>query len=173
MLVLKKATVLRLLGLLAVGAAILAGYWYLVTPARAVNGLIEVTRAGDEHEIARRIDIDSVRASLDEQMTSSPQPGRDDRWAKLGDQVVSAIRTPLIDAVVTPDTVSLLFLRFDRDRGEGDSRPAFVIEREGINSFVVREGGASEGRGLAFRFRRDGGSWVLSEQLLPGSAEPR
>lgn len=180
-------------------AAILGG-WYFVSPGYSMMQLRNAAEAADEAELAERIDFPAVRQSLKDDLKArmaSEMGGRDtDGLEGFGAMMATAMIDPMIDGLVTPQSVAKLVedgkiggsgaevlggmagIPTGDDAGGGamlpngeEQPPEWEIVRDGISGFTAspksRETGMVDPRSPALQFERDGLGWRLVAIDIP------
>ena len=175
-----KRLALSLAGLVALGAALVGG-WYWQSPIFALKNLQDAATDGDLAEIERAVDIPAVRASIKTEAVAAL-----DREAGAGTLFARGGRLLLdraIDNAVTPQTIAAAVAQRPASpllRGVVGSLSAvaafglaqndFELER-GWNTFRLRHAAQPDFPELVFA--REGIGWRLVAVDLPGGEDAR
>lgn len=180
--------------------ALVAG-WYFGSPRWTLWQMGQAAEARDSDRLARYIDFPTLRETTKSQMKAqmmarAEQQGSQDSFGALGAMIGLAMIDPMVDGLVTPETMRAAFANAP-DKAEG--RPAgsqargatggqgngagaasggakagplgidtenAEIVHEGLNEFRVRKKDAQNEAGDLI-FRRHGLGWKLEEVRLP------
>ena len=171
----KKAIVLLLVALLAIGSYVAAGPWLTV---RAIRHALQ---AQDATALAEQVDFPAVRASLKAQMEDRLARTTGPSWqshllGQAGLALAHGVLETAGDALVTPSGLAALmegravWKRFDDATADGEaSREPLHDARyrfESAASFTATVRNA-DGAPVVFVLRRDGVHWKLAEIRLP------
>lgn len=167
-------------------AAILLGLaavvWFFFTPHIAVRGM----RAAAEERNAARLSgyvnfpalKENLKASLNARIAAETAREKDNPFAGLGAALAAAFISPLIDALVTPESLAMIMQGDKPEPGKAKKSPSksdpdteTTMSYEGVNSFVVtiRKKNDPKGETMGLIFNRDGllSSWKLTALRLP------
>ena len=160
----------------AVVLLLLGGLWYWGSPAYAMSGLRDAAIEGDADDLEERIDFAAVRVSLKEQMRAHlaaemVKSDDGDGFAAFGSVLAMGMVDPLIDGLVTPQSMSAMIERGkvqDDDAAvESDNPIDWKIERDGFSRFEARPETGEGGPAPTLVFERDGLGWRLVEIEIP------
>jgi Protein of unknown function (DUF2939) len=180
--------------LIALFIFIAAGAWFYLAPYGVLRDMQAAAHAKDAGKLASHINFpavkDSVKTSLGAKFSNSAKDSNNP-LAALGAALASSIINPLVDALVTPDTVALMLTRGEKPKKTdgpapgpapqpapgGDPAPNAQSPKEtethasyeSFDRFVVtvRRVGSTE-QPLGLVFLRDGLiGWKLSALRLP------
>lgn len=162
---------------IAVGVLLIvaAGAWAWGSPYWTVSRLKQAADARDVATLSAHVDYPAVRESLKLQLRERLGRTRssDDPLEALGAAVAERFAAPVVDALVTPEGVRVIFAT---GAGASANRPgtlgvkadAMTLRRDGLGQFslVQREGGG------ALVFRLQGLRWMLTDIRVPADARP-
>lgn len=182
---------------LALCVALLAvGGWFYATPYLTVHGMQQALDARDAAKLSGYVDYPALRNSLKESIAPKAvlelnQSKANNPLAAMGAAIADAVIAPVVDAMVTPESLALMMQGIkpkpglphggapaENDGGgaqgtEASAEPRAGVETtmgyEDIDRFVVtvkkKDGGAGP---LAFVFKREGWfGWKLVALRLP------
>ncbi|WP_082151031.1 DUF2939 domain-containing protein [Chromobacterium sp. LK1] len=182
---------------LALCVALLAvGGWFYATPYLTVHGMQQALDARDAAKLSGYVDYPALRSSLKESIAPKAvlelnQSKANNPLAAMGAAIADAVIAPVVDAMVTPESLALMMQGIkpkpglphggasaENDGGgaqgtEASAEPRAGVETtmgyEDIDRFVVtvkkKDGGAGP---LAFVFKREGWfGWKLAALRLP------
>jgi hypothetical protein len=167
---------------LALGIVLLLaiGGWLYAAPYLAVRSMKAAADAKDGAELSSYVDFPSIRESLKAglggKVAAAAAPAEDNPLVAFGAALASTLADPMIDLLVTPDSLALML------RGDVPQRAAAAVAvaapgadletsmgYNGLNTFVFtakRKG--STGNPITFVMTRRGvSSWKLSAVRLP------
>ncbi|MCG3203137.1 MAG: hypothetical protein NFCOHLIN_03056 [Gammaproteobacteria bacterium] len=166
-----------------VAAALLAavGAWFYMTPYSAYSAMAKAAENRDATTLARYVDFaalkESVKANLGARFGAHVvRQGESDPAAALGAAFASALINPMVEAMVTPDSLTAMIRNGVPPSGDAAGNPAAAESRtettrgyEGFNRFVVKVRQLDRDREpVVFVFHREGLiSWKLSAMRLP------
>lgn len=168
----RKAAAAGAVAAIAIG---IAGVLYAQAPIRALTSIKESAQRGDTDDLNRRIDFPALKASLKNLITEAVAPQATERpgprsfFARM---MVGAVASPIVDAMVTPDSIALMFSGVIRAPGTpSDSKlstepgqPHFTMSSEWKDLSYVRVHLRADGtrpEELVFLMKRDGFHWQL------------
>jgi hypothetical protein len=158
---------------------IAGGVWIYFTPFLALRSMRSAAEAGDGAALSGYVDFPAVRESLKTTVSgrvASATQGVDNPLAMLGAAVASALANPMIDALVTPESLALI-LRGVKPEPGGAARVALPSESDvettesygDLNTFFVTvktKGSPTAPIGLVLK-RSGLASWKLSALTFP------
>lgn len=166
---------------MAAGAAAIAvaifSVWFANGPTNALIGIKEAAIRRDVADLEKRIDFPSFRSSMKYMVTTAIDESAESRKPAgvVGKLLVGAMLSPIIDAMVTPESIVMMFSgRFPQPRraanrgadrassGPGEESVEMSTSWDSLSSARVklrREG--QTGDGIAFVMHREGLSWRL------------
>lgn len=155
--------------------------WFYFTPHLAVSGMKSAAEAKDAAKLAGYVNFpslkESLKASFNAKLASEVAKEKDDNpFAVFGAAMAAAFINPLIDALVTPESLAMMMKGEKPQPTEKaeqtkptDSDVDTSMSYESFDRFVVtvkKKGTTEEPIGLVFN--RDGMfSWKLSALRLP------
>ncbi len=165
-----------------VAALILGGIWFARAPYSTLKSIQAAAERRDVPELNRLIDFPSLKSSMKVLVMDSmngkpgeaPSPG-----AGLARLFAGALAGPIIEAMVTPESIAAMFSGKLPRRTSGTPQPtpqnpdtppaadkqdvSVTRDWDGLSTVRVRvRSTAAQDGGLAFVMRRDGLSWRLS-----------
>lgn len=155
--------------------------WFYFTPHLAVSGMKSAAESKDAVKLSGYVNFpalkESLKASFNAKLASEVAKEKDGSpFAALGTAMAAAFINPMIDALVTPESLAMM-MKGDKpqpaDKAEqtkpSDSDADTSMSYESFDRFVVtvkKRGSTDEPLGLVFN--RDGMfSWKLSALRLP------
>jgi hypothetical protein len=155
--------------------------WFYFTPHLAVSGMKSAAEAKDAAKLSGYVNFpalkESLKASFNAKLASEVTKEKDGNpFAALGAALAAAFINPMIDALVTPESLAMM-MKGDKPQPakkteqtkSSDSDPDTSMSYESFDRFVVtvkKKGTTEEPLGLVFN--RDGMfSWKLSALRLP------
>lgn len=174
-------------GLSLIAVLVLFGAWFYFTPHLTVHSIGLAVKAKDVEKLSNYVDFPalkenlktSLKAELSEKMAGELQ---DNPYASLGITLVSAFINPMVDALVTPESLAQLMRgqlpnnnnnieHYDTTSDESQLGPATEtsMSYESFDRFVVTITKTRAGsKPIGFVLHRDGiFSWKLAEIHLP------
>ncbi len=162
-------------------AFIAFGTWFYFTPHLAVSGMKSAAEAKDAAKLSGYVNFpalkESLKASFNAKLASEVTKEKDaNPFAALGAVLAAALINPMIDALVTPESLAMM-MKGDKPQPAKNATQSkssasdadISMSYESFDRFVVtvkKKGGAEEPMGLVFN--RDGMfSWKLSALRLP------
>ncbi len=166
-----------------VAAALLAmlGIWFYWTPYQAYSAMAKAAENRDTTTLANYVNFasleESVKANLNAKFSAQvARQGDGDPAAALGAAFAAALINPMVEAMITPDSLTAMIRNGVPPSGDAaggaaaaESRTETTRGYEGFNRFVVkvRQLGSSR-EPVVFVFHREGlVSWKLSAMRLP------
>jgi len=157
---------------------VLCGAWYFGSPRWTLYQMRSAAEAKNADKLASYIDFPSLRDSLKKQMKAqlaAKTLEADDGFAALGALFAANMVDGLIDGMITPDSMRLMFDRAETaDAGKQVQRPMGMdatqatFERTGFSAFRLHTDGKKNGGAL--EFHREGLGWKLAAIQLPADA---
>lgn len=168
----------------------LAVAWYFGSPAWTLKSMASAAQKGDADKLASYIDFPKVRESaksqLKAQMAAKMMSGDQNGFAAIGMMIGMQMVDPMIDAVVSPESMRAAFARRAKgpdkaavapnspsagpsagkvaDKPFGIDTASAEIVRTDFDHFQLRDKKQAEG-GLVFE--RRGFGWVLMDIRMP------
>lgn len=160
---------------------IVFGVWFFFTPYLTVSGMKSAAEARDSAKLSGYVNFpdlkESLKATLNAKLAWDVTKAKDGNpFAALGAAMATAFINPMIDALVTPESLAMM-MRGDKPHPgkngtqspQSDSSADTSMSYESFDRFVVtvkKKGETGEPVGLVFN--RDGMfSWKLSAIRLP------
>jgi len=156
--------------------------WFFFTPHMAVKGMRTAAEERNAARLSQYVNFpalkENLKASINAKIAAETAKANESNpFAALGAAMAAAFISPLIDALVTPESLAMIMQgdkpqlgmgKKDAPRSDPDTETA--MSYEGLNSFVVtvrKKSAPNEPVGLIFT--RDGlfSSWKLSAIRLP------
>ena len=164
-----------------VAVLIVFGVWFFFTPHLAVSGMKSAAESRDAAKLSGYVNFpelkESLKATFNAKLASEVTKEKDGNpFAALGAAMAAAFVNPMIDALVTPESLAMMMEGDKPQPGKGgsqssqsDSSADTSMSYESFDRFVVtvkKKGETGEPVGLVFN--RDGMfSWKLSAIRLP------
>lgn len=155
--------------------------WFFFTPYLAVNSMKSAAETRDVAKLASHVDFpalkESMKATFNAKLVAEAAKGKQgNAIPALGAAMAAAFINPMIDALVTPESLAMMMKGEKPQSGkdgvpsrESDPGTDTSMAYESFNRFVVavRKKGEA-GEPVAFVLNRDGlFSWKLSAIRLP------
>lgn len=156
--------------------------WFFFTPHLAMRGMRAAVEERDSARLSGYVNFPAVKenlkASFNAKIAAETAREKDNPFAGLGAALAAAFISPLIDALVTPESLAMIMKgdKPEMDKGKGAPRksPSDVetsMAYEGVNSFVVtiRKKNDPNGETVGLVLNREGllSSWKLTAIRLP------
>jgi hypothetical protein len=164
-------------------AALLAalGVWFYMTPYNAYSAMAKAAENRDATALANHVDFpalkESMKANVNAKLSAEiARQGDSDPAAALGAAFASALINPMVEALVTPDSLTTMIRNGVPPSGNAtgeataaESRTETTKGYDGFNRFVVKVRQLDSSREpVVFVFHRKGlVSWKLSAMRLP------
>jgi hypothetical protein len=162
---------------------IVFGVWFFFTPHLAVSGMRSAAEARDAARLSGYVNFPALKENLKATMNAKfisevTKEKEANPFAALGAAMAAAFINPMVDALVTPESLALMMKGDKPHPGksgaqsqQSDSRADTSMAYESFDRFVVtvkKKGETAEPVGLVFN--RDGMfSWKLSAIRLPAA----
>lgn len=159
----------------------LAG-WAGYSPYRTVHRMQEAAAAKNYGVLAQDVDFPAVKEDMKARLRAkvagpdAAKTEKEDSLAGLGTRLAMAFIEPMVDTLVTPETVAMMLKGVAPPRRKGEPPPAqpdegteTVMRYEGLNRFVVtaRPRQGSERPVILVLERRGLATWKLASVILP------
>jgi len=156
--------------------------WLFFTPHIAVRGMRAAAEERNAAKLSGYVNFpavkESLKASLNAKIAAETAREKDNPFAGLGAALAAAFISPLIDALVTPESLAMIMQGDKPELGmakkatpKSDPDTETTMAYEGVNSFVVtiRKKNNPNGETVGLVFNRDGllSSWKLTALRLP------
>jgi len=152
------------------------GVWFFFTPHLAVSAMKSAAEAHDSAKLSSYVNFpalkENLKATFNAKLASEVTKEKDGNpFAALGAAMAAALINPMIDALVTPESLAMM-MKGDKPQSEKNSAPSTQAEQpadttmsyESFDRFVVTVKKKDEtGEPVDLVFNRDGMfSWKLS-----------
>lgn len=153
--------------------------WYFGSPSYAMSQLRDAAIEGNRDDLEERIDFPKVRESLKSQLSTlmaaelAKSENQESGFGALGAMVGMAMIGPMIDGLVTPDSMAAMIQQGNIQRSEQQpeapqKQPVdWEIERSGLDRFTATPKMPEGERVATMVFERNGLSWKLTGVDLP------
>ena len=171
----------KLIGALITIVVVICGYLY-ASPYLALNNIKKAAEAGDTEKLSTYIDYPSVRESFKSQVKASVMKdmanSNSDGWEALGEMLAVAMVDKVVDAMVTPEGVTLMLQGKDiRDAIKQDLATEDVKQEQNvkfesstryltINDFELTLKRLDTDKKLKVIMHRNGLSWKVTKLAL-------
>lgn len=162
---------------------LILGYLY-VSPYLAINSIKNAAQAGDSEKISKYIDYPSVRQSFKDQMNAymfkEMASKEANGWEALGAMMASTMVDKMIDAMITPEGMTLMLqgkdLKSTSSNGSDDpqvsgakeeSKPDYSSRYASMNDFEVVIKDQDKAKEVKVMMVRDGLSWKINKIVVP------
>jgi hypothetical protein len=156
--------------------------WFFFTPHLAVRGMRAAAEARDATKLSQYVNFPALKESLKSAFTAklaaeAAKSQEGNPFAALGAAFAAAFISPLIDALVTPESLAMIMKGDKPELGKTRKEPSAgppetetTMSYEGLHLFVVSlkaKGSAEEPVGLVFSREGFFSPWRLSAIRLP------
>lgn len=169
---------IKIAGVIFIALPLLFCIWFYQAPYSTLMSIKEAAQRKDTRALSELVDFQSFRTSLNAMVIDSIANRHDQ--SKVGNMfakaMVGALTKPILDAMVTPDSIAAMFSGAPPQNGGtstdgiADNRNDKVITSrswEGLSVFKVRVQPVERPElNVIFVMRRDGFRWRLSELEL-------
>ena len=172
----------KILGSVIALVIAIAGYLY-ASPYLVLNSIKTAAQNGESEKVSQYIDYPSVRQSFKDQMNAmmmkEVQKQENNGFAALGAMLASAMVDKMIDAVVTPEGMTLMLqgkdLKQSVSGGENESaehkqeehQPDYETSYTSFNDFQVVIKDPNKSKEVKVLMVRDGLSWKINKIVVP------
>ena len=172
----------KILGSIVALVIAIVGYLY-ASPYLVLNSIKTAAQNGESEKVSQYIDYPSVRQSFKDQMNAmmlkEVQKQENDGFAALGAMLASAMVDKMIDAVVTPEGMTLMLqgkdLKQSVSGGENESaehkqeehQPDYETSYTSFNDFQVVIKDPNKSKEVKVLMVRDGLSWKINKIVVP------
>ena len=173
----------KLIGALIAVIVVLVGGYYYASPYLALNTIKKAAQAGDSDTVSKYIDYPSVRQSFKDQMNAMMAKelmNQDtDGFAALGAMLASTMVDKMVDGLVTPEGMTLMFKGKNLRDAEQDSqdtqtaetqeqpKPEYEAGYTSMNDFEVVIKDQDQSKEVKVLMVRDGLSWKIHKIAVP------
>lgn len=112
----------RITKLMLAGVLAAFGAWVWFAPHLTVHAMRQAAERGDAEALASHVDFPALRDSVRAQLAArvSDRLGGDSAWSRLGADFATTLAAPAIDAMISPEALTMLFAGRDmHDRYAG------------------------------------------------------
>jgi Protein of unknown function (DUF2939) len=173
--------------LFAIAALLTLGVWFYFTPHLVLRDMRAAAQTKDAAKLSAHINFPSVKDSVKAKLSTKFAPGTQDGdmpFAGLGAALAGMLINPLVDALVTPESLAVMLTRGEKPKpaspaptpdaptapsAEAPKETETHAAYESFDRFVVtvRRANSSE-EPVGFVFAREGVvGWKLSALRLP------
>lgn len=172
----------KIIGVIFGFIILIFGYLY-ASPYIILNSIKNALKENDSEKVSAYIDYTSVRQSLKDQMNTYMLKGittnEANGWEALGAMMASTLAEKMVDAVVTPEGMTLILqgrdlrksLTGDIEDTPKESTDIPKIEYKtrylSMNMFEVTFKNKENGKDVKIIMERDGLSWKIKKIALP------
>ena len=166
---------------------LIGGYFY-ASPYLVLNSIKKAVKAGDVEQVSAYIDYASVRQSFKDQMNAymvkEMASKKTDGWEALGAMMASAMVDKMVDAVVTPEGMTLMLqgkdfkesLKYSNektfDQSSSKDKLDYSTRYLSMNMFEVTLQNSENGKQIKVVMERDGLSWKVKKLVVPMDEKP-
>jgi len=173
----------KVLGVIFGLIILILGYLY-ASPYIAINSIKNAAQAGDSEKVSKYIDYPSVRQSFKDQMNAymfkEVASKEADGWEALGAMMASTMVDKMIDAMITPEGMTLMLqgkdLKSTSSNGSNDhqvseakekTKPEYISRYTSMNDFEVVVKDQDKDKEVKVMMVRDGLSWKINKIVVP------
>ncbi len=161
--------------------------WFVASPYLAVKNMKDAADKRDAAALSSYVNYpalkESLKASFSASMNAKAGEKDNNPLAGFGAALASAFMGPMIDAIITPDSLAAM-MRGQKPKAAGgasepatqdvaaekDNNPDVALGYEGLNRFVVRVSPKDKPeQKTVLVFLREGLSWKLNAVELPSN----
>ena len=173
----------KLIGALIAVIVVLVGGYYYASPYLVLNSIKSAAQAGDSEKVSAYIDYPSVRQSFKDQMNAymvKDLASKDtDGWEALGTMIATTMVDKMVDAVVTPEGMTLMLqgkdfkdsLKPHTEQSSDQTTPKEKLDYStrylSMNLFEVTLKNPNNDKQLKVIMERDGLSWKVKKFVIP------
>nr|WP_228719633.1 DUF2939 domain-containing protein [Acinetobacter baumannii]UMW89928.1 Unknown (DUF2939-domain) [Acinetobacter baumannii] len=173
----------KLIGALITVIVVLVGGYYYASPYIVLNSIKSAAQAGDSEKVSAYIDYSSVRQSFKDQMNAymvKDLASKDtDGWEALGTMIATTMIDKMVDAVVTPEGMTLMLQGKDfkeslkphteqsSDQTTSKEKLDYSTRYLSMNLFEVTLKNPNNDKQLKVIMERDGLSWKVKKFVIP------
>lgn len=172
----------KVLGALIAVVVVICGYLY-ASPYLALNSIKKAAQAGDSERVSKYIDYPSVRQSFKSQMNAYmvKEIGSKDTngFEALGTMMASAMVDKMVDAIVTPEGMTLMLqgknvkesqqsnAPIESEAKQEKQKPEYSSGYTSMNDFEVLIKDQDKAKEVKVHMVRDGLSWKINKIAVP------
>lgn len=173
----------KILGVIFGLIILILGYLY-ASPYIAINSIKNAAQAGDSEKVSKYIDYPSVRQSFKDQMNAymfkEMASKEANGWEALGAMLASTMVDKMIDAMITPEGMTLMLqgkdLKSTSSNGSDDHqvseakkepKPDYSSRYTSMNDFEVVIKDQDKAKEVKVMMVRDGLSWKINKIIVP------
>ncbi|HGY4638381.1 TPA: DUF2939 domain-containing protein [Acinetobacter baumannii] len=174
----------KLIGAIIAAVIVLVGGYYYASPYLALNSIKSAAQAGDSEKISKYIDYPSVRQSFKDQMNAymfkEMASKEANGWEALGAMMASTMVDKMIDAMITPEGMTLMLqgkdLKSTSSNGsvnhqvsgaKEEPKPNYTSRYASMNDFEVVIKDQDKAKKVKVMMVRDGLSWKINKIVVP------
>lgn len=173
----------KLIGSLIAAVIVLIGGYYYASPYIVLNSIKSAAQAGDSEKVSAYIDYPSVRQSFKDQMNAyivkDMASKETNGWEALGAMMATTMVDKMVDAVVTPEGMTLMLQGKDfkdslKPQTEQSSNQTTSKEKLdystrylSMNMFEITLKNPNNEKQLKIIMERDGLSWKVKKFVIP------
>lgn len=173
----------KLIGAIIAVVIVLVGGYYYASPYLVLNSIKNAAQAGDSEKVSAYMDYPSVRQSFKDQMNAymvkEMASKETNGWEALGTMIATTMVDKMVDAVVTPEGMTLMLQGKDfKDslKAHTEQSSNQTISQEtldystrylSMNMFEVTFKNPNNEKQLKIIMERDGLSWKVKKFVIP------
>jgi len=174
----------KIIGALIAIVVLLIGGYYYASPYLVLNSIKTAAKAEDSEKLSAYIDYPSVRESFKAQMNAymvKDLAAKDSNgWEALGAMIATTMVDKIVDAVITPEGMTLMLqgkdfrdsLKHSSEESSDQSSPNqekldYSTRYLSMNLFEVTLNNPDSDRQLKVIMERDGLSWKVKKIVVP------
>lgn len=173
----------KLIGAIIAVVIVLVGGYYYASPYLVLNSIKNAAQAGDSEKVSAYMDYPSVRQSFKDQMNAymvkEMASKETNGWEALGTMIATTMVDKMVDAVVTPEGMTLMLQGKDfkdslKPYTEQSSNQTISQEKLdystrylSMNMFEVTLKNPNNEKQLKIIMERDGLSWKVKKFVIP------
>ena len=172
----------KIIGAIIALVVVICGYLY-ASPYIAINNIKKAAEEGDTEKLSTYIDYPSVRESFKSQVKAIVMKdmanNNSDGWEALGEMLAVAMVDKVVDAMVTPEGVTLMLQGKDiRDAAQSSHGTSTTETKEedqaeyktrytSFSDFEVVIQDPNDSKAVTVKMVRDGLSWKVNKIVVP------
>lgn len=173
----------KLIGAIIAVVIVLVGGYYYASPYLVLNSIKNAAQAGDSEKVSAYMDYPSVRQSFKDQMNAymvkEMASKETNGWEALGTMIATTMVDKMVDAVVTPEGMTLMLqgkdfkdsLKAHTEQSSNETISQETLDYStrylSMNMFEVTFNNPNNEKQLKIIMERDGLSWKVKKFVIP------
>lgn len=173
----------KLIGSLIAAVIVLIGGYYYASPYIVLNSIKSAAQAGDSEKVSAYIDYPSVRQSFKDQMNAyivkDMASKETNGWEALGAMMATTMVDKMVDAVVTPEGMTLILqgknlkdnvkdsVQQEESSIQDEHQPDYKSGYTSLNDFEIVVKDQGKAKQVKVLMVRNGLSWKINKIVVP------